>query len=181
MTNSEVTRKLDRLKETFAAGKYWNHTTEENDPSSVTNSPCNHHGTCDFYGHCACNNFDSAIQCHGFAKYMAKRVFNTYPSVTTSYNTESDGVDLGSGWKIYTSDHFSTITLEPGDIIRTNTHTAIVHSVDNGNVTVGEVLGSLNCKIAWGGFNNGSYTTVSEILNIANYVVKAPKNEISDV
>lgn len=181
MTNSEVTRKLDRLKETFAAGKYWNHTTEENDPSSVTDTACTHHDNCDLYGGCKCNSFGSAIQCHGFAKYMAYRVFGSYPAVTTKYSTPSNGVNLGSGWKIYTSGYLSAITLEPGDIIRLGSHTAIVHSVDNGNVTVGEVLGGEDCLIAWGGFNDGSYTTASEILDDAKYVVKAPKTEISDV
>lgn len=47
MTNAEVKAKLDELKLTFAAGKFWNHSPgTENDPASVTDSACTHHDHC---------------------------------------------------------------------------------------------------------------------------------------
>lgn len=189
MTNAEVKAKLDELKLTFAAGKFWNHSpSAENDPASVTNSACTHHDDCNYDGSCGCNSFDGAIQCHGFAKYMAYRVFGHYPSVSGSYSTQYNGRDMGNGWKLYTSNYLSELSLEPGDLIRTSTHTAIVYSVNNGNVTVGEVWGnpsnaSNNCKIAWGRFNgtsSDSHSTESYIKSIAAYIVKAPKDSGGD-
>ncbi len=189
MTNDEVKAKLNELKLTFADGKFWNHSpSDENDPASVTEKACNHHDACYYNGSCGCNSFSGAIQCHGFAKYMAYCTFGHYPDVRGAYTTQYNGEDMGNGWKLYTSNYVSGLSLEPGDLVRTSGHTAIVYSVSNGNVTVGEVWGNpsdpkKNCKIAWGRFNGtsyDSYSTESYIKSIAAYIVKAPKDDGGD-
>lgn len=181
MTNSEVTAKLNTLKATYATGKFWNHDPKSaNSPTSIRTVPCTHHGNCNTAtGSCGCNCFGGGIQCHGFAKYMSSLVFGTFPNVTTS-PAASNGTDVGSGWKLYTDGYCESLTLEPGDFIRKNGHSAIVHTVSGSTVNVGEVWGApsnpaYNCKIAWGFFNSSSANTAQVILQTATYIVKAPK------
>lgn len=186
MTNSEVTKKLDELKLTFPAGKFWNHDpSQQNNPDSVTDAACTHHvanlATCDSSsGSCGCNFFGRGIQCHGFALYLAYKVFGTYPNVGGSPSS-SNGTDIGNGWKLYTGTYCSGLTLEPGDVIRKNGHSAIVWTVDGSTVKVGEVWGNPsnaanNCKIAWGYFNSSSSNTASVLLTNPTFVAKAPKD-----
>lgn len=162
MTNQEVKTNLEELQQTFATGKFWNHTPgTANDPESVTNTACTHHtstlSTCNASdGSCGCNYFGQGIQCHGFALYMAKKVFGTYPDVSTNPGS-SNGSDIGNGWKLYTGSYCSNLTLEPGDVIRKSGHSAIIWSVDGNTVKVGEVWGnpsnaSNSCKIFFGVF-----------------------------
>lgn len=187
MTNQEVKTKLEELQVTFATGKFWNHTPgTPNNPDSVTNTACTHHipgtlSTCDSAtGSCGCNFFGRGIQCHGFALYMAKKVFDTYPDVNSSPSS-ANGRDLGNGWKLYTGTYCSNLTLEPGDVIRKDGHTAIIWSVNGETVKVGEVWGdpgnaANNCKISWGYFNSSSAYTASVLLNNPTFVAKAPKD-----
>ncbi len=188
MTNQEVKNKLEELQATFAAGKFWNHTPgTTNDPESVTNTACSHHvppdlDTCDISsGSCGCNFFARGIQCHGFALYMAKKVFGSYPDVNGSPDP-ANGDDIGNGWKLYTGAHCANLTLEPGDVIRKTGHSAIIWSVDGQTVKVGEVWGNPtyavdNCKIAWGYFNSKSSNTASVLLSNTTFVAKAPKDD----
>lgn len=110
---------------------------------------------------------------------MASLVFGTYPNVTTS-PASANGTDVGGGWGLYTGDKCRLLTLEPGDFIRKDGHSAIVHTVDNATIKVGEVWGNpsnpaYNCKISWGYFNGNSTNSASQILQTASYIVKAPK------
>lgn len=184
MTNAAVTAKLDELKETFAQGKFWNHDpNQSNDPASVTNSPCSHHSTvnCGLHvttGTCGCNSFGGGIQCYGFAFYMAYRVFGHYPDLGVW--TSTNGGSCKNGWRGYGAGYLSGLTLEPGDIIRKDGHSAIVHTVVGDTVQVAEVWGNpqnanYNCMIAWGYFNSNSANTASVILSTAEYIMKAPK------
>jgi uncharacterized repeat protein (TIGR02543 family) len=110
---------------------------------------------------------------------MASLVFGSYPTITGNNETDANG------WRSFTN--FSGISLEPGDIIRKNGHSAIVHTVSTTSVKVAEVWGSPpnaadNCKIAWGNFNGStSLTPASSILNGASYVQKAPKGTSTKV
>lgn len=179
LTNDEVTQRMNNLKSIYPDGKYWNHNpNNSNDPASVTDSPCTHHGiiNCSYYGTCGCNSFGAAIQCHGFAKYMANLTFNSFPNVTTSTTSYTDK----AGWNLYLngSSEYSHITLEPGDLIRCSGHTAIVWKVTNNMVYVAEVWGGVNCDINWDRYNCGcgvNTITVNQIKNHATYIVKAPK------
>lgn len=187
MTNQEVKTNLEELQQTFATGKFWNHTPgTANDPESITNAACTHHtstlSTCNASdGSCGCNYFGQGIQCHGFALYMAKKVFGTYPDVSTNPGS-SNGSDIGNGWKLYTGSYCSNLTLEPGDVIRKSGHSAIIWSVDGNTVKVGEVWGnpsnaSNSCKISWGYFNSSSSNTATVLLNNPTFVAKSPKDD----
>ncbi len=182
MTNNEVKARLDELQVKFAKGKYWNHEpSSSNDPESVTNKQCTHHKIkCDIKtGSCGCNFFGKGIQCHGFALFMAYKVFGTYPNVRINGDDFSD-TDRANGWELYMKGKCNGLTLEPGDIIRCYGHSVIVHYVEGENVYVGEVWGdppsgTNYCMINWGNFNNSAKNTASELLKNATFVVKAPK------
>lgn len=186
MTNNEVKTNLDTLKLTFENNKFWNHSpSEANNPASVTTTPCTHHSSgCSGSGSCGCNSFENCIQCFGFALYMARRVFGSYPVDNSSISL--NGGHCGNGWLKYGKGYTASLTLEPGDIVRTGEsnidgHSAIVWTAENDVFQVGEVWGnptdtSKNCKINWGNYN-GAYAnrSISKIVNEALYIMKAPK------
>ncbi len=183
MTNAEVTVRMTLLKNKYADGKFWSHRHGcDNDPYSVRTVACTHSGV---YG---CNSFGGGSQCHGFALHMAQLIFGSYPKTLNSISGAMNGVN-DNGWKIYTNEYCSGISLEKGDIIRANGHTAIVWKVSSdGAVKVAEVWGNpgnsaQNCRIAWGDFNGGVGGLLTEALIKANatYIVKAPKTTSSYV
>ena len=181
MTNSQVTARLTELKKTFCKDLYWNHDPSQgNDPESVRSVACTHThpGSCNTDGSCGCNSFASSIQCHGFAQYMAYRVFGSHPAVNVEGYGDANGQDMGNGWKLYGGAYCRNLTLEPGDIIRDLSHTAIVWKNENGTISVGEVWGTEGCKINWGSFNSSTISSSNQqtILSAALYVVKAPKS-----
>lgn len=172
MTNCEVKMRLMELQSDFPSGKYWNHSSLENQNlDSYTNTPCGENGY-------ICNTFSGGSQCFAFANYMAYRVFGSYPTIS-AMPPEYNGTEI-NGWKIYTSGHCNDLTIESGDIIRTgnaNTgHSAIVCDVDGNSLTVAEVWGSYGCKIAWGNYNGNSSNTVSHLKQTATFIAKAPKD-----
>ena len=186
LTNEEVQKRLDDLKNTYSSGKFWNHDPNEpNNPASVTNTPCTHdhdsyNGDCNVEtGSCGCNYFGGGIQCYGFAMYMAFLTFGSYPDRKNAEN-KADPTDFGNGWKKYSADAMTQIEFEPGDIIRSGKHSAIVYSFDktNEHLIVGECWGNpqnlaARCRIAWGAFNYE--WTLSTVLENMEYVFKAPK------
>lgn len=199
MTDIEVTQKLNVLKNTFANGRYWNHDPNDlasaedinngiNHPDSVRDIPCTHHpagSNCNtgLKGQCGCNCFKSSIQCAGFAFYMAFRVFGTYPMLPTR-NADYNGVTDDNGWIYYTYGNAVGVKLAPGDIIRRDGHSAIVHTVDRNSATgsatvsLAEVWGGVGCKINWGGFNNSitDEATLTAAGDNFEYIIKAPKS-----
>ena len=201
MTDIEVTQKLNLLKNTFAHGKFWNHDPNDlasaedintgiNHPDSVRDIPCTHHpdDNCNYYlkGACGCNCFKSSIQCAGFALYMAYRVFNSYPQ-DYYYGADYNGYTDANGWIYYTQNHAVGIHLSPGDIIRKNGHSAIVHTVTTDSttgkniVTFAEVWGnpqnvSKRCMISWGGYNGSITNEETLISTTSEYIIKAPKS-----
>lgn len=181
MTDLEVTNKLTELKSYFANGKYWVHNKQyENDVMSVKDVEEKHdYSSCPITGKCGCNFFGDAIQCHGFAKYLANLVFGSYPDVH-NFETASNGRDVTNGWKVYTNGYFSNIRLAPGDILRsTSGHSIIVWAVNGETVRVAEALGSWGSKIHWGYYTVSKDTylkTQTELKANARYIVKAPKS-----
>ena len=189
MTDFDVSQRLSELRSIFSDGKYWNHDPSvENDPTSVRDIACSHHpanGYCDVndYGKCGCNCFNDSIQCAGFAYYMAYRVFGTYPrSGADKYNY--NGYTDSNGWVYYSKENAAGISLAPGDIIRKNGHSAIVHTVTRNSetgsatVNVAEVWGGINCKINWGSFNGGvtNESSLTAAGSGLQYIIKAPKS-----
>lgn len=152
-------------------GKYWNAGLNDStlyaDNWGVTESSS---GTGNEYG--------NAWQCYGFSLFMAKVLFGkiiNYGNVCAALNGQS----LEDGWMLY-QNNYSSISLEPGDIIRkgddSTGHSAVVWKVENGLLYFVECLGNMNNQLHWGGFNNSDVGTSEEyIKSIAVYIIKAPK------
>lgn len=113
----------------------------------------------------------SLYECAGFASFVGWKLTGSKPK-TSDINSTSG---LGSGWKSYTSSQIaSSGGVQPGDIIRTSTHSAVVYSVNsNGSFTVAEVWGGTKNEISIGhGFNaNGSSTNLNSISGI-KYILR---------
>lgn len=193
MTDFDASQRLSELRSIFSDGRYWNHDPSvENDPASVRDIACSHHPVNSYcnvndFGACGCNCFDGKIQCAGFAYYMAYRVFGTYPTASTKY-ANYNGYTDNNGWIYYTNENAAGISLAPGDIIRKNGHSAIVHTVTRNSetgsatVNVAEVWGGINCEINWGSFNDGVINGVTNESSLTaagsglEYIIKAPKS-----
>lgn len=114
---------------------------------------------------------------------MAFRVFGTYPMLPTR-NADYNGVTDDNGWIYYTYGNAVGVKLAPGDIIRRDGHSAIVHTVDRNSATgsatvsLAEVWGGVGCKINWGGFNNSitDEATLTAAGDNFEYIIKAPKS-----
>lgn len=195
--NRKITERMDDLKLSFGNGKFWSRNYNiPNDPSKVSDTEPTHvvevnakgeeykpHYTSD--GSCGCNCFNSAIQCHGFALYMAYRIFGTRLYISDDYAGETNKViENSGGWVVHTRGNLDGISLEPGDIIRSQDptygwHTGIVWKLDGNVVYFAEVWGSQSSKIAWGGWNgrdvSDTETKVDALKSRALYIVKSPK------
>ncbi len=138
--NTRITERMDELKLTFCHGHYWSH--EYGTPNDYTNvsTEVNSHSIAkdnngniihNVYGSCGCNSYNGAIQCHGFAMYMAYRVFGSYPNI---HGLDDANKELNDGWFAYAKESYVdsgnspyyNIDIEPGDIIITSSHTAIL-------------------------------------------------------
>lgn len=67
---------------------------------------------------------------------------------SATINTSSDGANL-SGWVLRKS-NLTSLTLEPGDVVRGSGHSAVIWSNTGAVVQVAECWGSAGCKIAFG-------------------------------
>lgn len=122
---------LQELQQKFPAGKYWNHVGSNiNNPDGYTNTPCNHHGNCDYYGSCGCNSAGNSIQCFGFANKCA---YDVYGSYYTSWNKTS------------------LSNVKAGDVIRykNNGHSIFVTAVNGNIITYGDCNSDGHCIIRW--------------------------------
>lgn len=142
-----IVGRLGELRAKFPDGKYWNHLansyhnndgpyntcTNENcmNPDSYTDTPCTTHNGFAGVGCYDCNNFDSGIQCFGFANKIFYDVFGVYASQMQ---------------KRYDFDNISI-----GDWIRVNndSHSAVVIDRSGSNLTVVEANYGTNCMIQW--------------------------------
>lgn len=126
---------------------------------------------------------DSCYMCTSCINPSKKKisilVIRWYPDRKNAEN-KADPTDFGNGWKKYSADAMTQIEFEPGDIIRSGKHSAIVYSFDktNEHLIVGECWGNpqnlaARCRIAWGAFNYE--WTLSTVLENMEYVFKAPK------
>ena len=130
--NAASNMTLRQLQAKFPAGKYWNHAgTSTNNPDGYTDTPCYHHGSCDYYGKCGCNSAGNAIQCFGFANKLAYDAFGSY----------------------YTSWSKTTLSnLKAGDVIRykNDGHSIFVTGFDGNTITFGDCNSDGHCIIRWG-------------------------------
>lgn len=140
-TDSSLPRMtLQRLKEKFPAGSYWNHPDgTNNNPDGVTDTPCEHHGSCgyNYDGSCGCNSFDRAIQCMGFSRKLAYDVFGTYASRWT---------------RVYADDFSGNI--KAGDIARltmssSSGHSVFITAVTGDTITYADANYDQGCGIRW--------------------------------
>ena len=183
MTNEEVVEKLTYYKGLYDS-KYWNAGCVHNDFPSYANSygPVNNVLNKDYWGVTTNNirndnSYNGATQCYGFSLFLARVLFGKKLHYWMVENAK-DKSSLGDGWYIYnTRSSINEKKLEPGDIVRTSTHSAVVWSNNDGRVKVAECWGSYNSKLYWGDFNGGSGNNYREdsIKNIAKYIIKAPK------
>lgn len=166
---SDVTRKLDSLKNnTYKQGWFW---CGGNIDTSYSYSLCGNKN-------CSCNSFNAAIQCQGFALYLAYRVIGSYPALRTSSYVHGA---QSNGWRCYTASGMGrqalcAMGLQPGDIVRaaydsgySNGHTAVVWKVEGSKVYFAECWGNVYCKLNWGGFNYSAYS-MDAILSEYSYV-----------
>ena len=125
--------------------------------SEVTNAITNLKNTRYPEGYCWYNEYstDAAAtkvfngsQCVGFARNVGNIVFGSFPnSRVSNYST---GQTL-NGWTAIRGNDVTYV--EPGDIIRTDGHAAIVWYVDGNNIYVAEAWGSSGNTIHYGFFN----------------------------
>lgn len=146
---------LQQLQARFPNGKYWNHYVENQSQTgdaiygkddsfadSVTDFPCHTHAKDAKVqnGWYDCNNFDSGLQCCGFARRLAYLVYGN-----------SDWVWDRAGYSTNLNN------LKPGDVIRysdahTSRHYVMVTDVNGNCIKVGEANYGYNdhCRIRWG-------------------------------
>ena len=182
MTNEEVKNVFDGFYNTYGSlTKYWNKNYSEEQLSSsdwgLTDQKC-------AAGNCTSNTFGNAIQCYGFSLFLAYLVFGTRLSVG-EINSTNDGCVVKDRWVIHRS-NLTSLTLEPGDIVRTGVsdsygHSAIIRQVNsNGTFKVAECWGgdTYGCKLAWNNYNGDAttYPNASALLGAARWVLKAPKD-----
>ncbi|MBQ8688176.1 MAG: hypothetical protein IJ512_06460 [Ruminococcus sp.] len=175
LTSSEITQKMTALQSKYPAGKYWNHVSgEDYDGFSVSSTPCGTNGY-------TCNKLYSGSQCFAFARQMALEVFGSYPAYGVSW--AEDLGTVSNGWTAITDP--SKVTLEPGDIIRSdyNSHSAMIWKIEGEKVYVAQCFGGVGCKINWGTFwGDHNLKTVSELLGPGfNGVWKHPDSTIADI
>ncbi len=129
--NATSNMTLRQLQAKFPAGYYWNHIgSSSNNPDGYTSTPCNHHGSCDYYGACGCNSAGNSIQCFGFANKLA---YDAYGSYYTSWSRTSLN------------------NLKAGDVIRykNDRHSIFVTGVDVDTIIYGDCNSDGHCKIRW--------------------------------
>lgn len=176
MTNAEIQNLLTGYKSLYD-GKYWNAGIDDSTLSASNwGTTSSSSGTGNSYGY--------AYQCYGFSLFMALVLFNkriVYGDVYAAPN----GTSLGNGWVLYRgASNYTSITLEPGDIIRGDNdgHSAVVWKIESGVVYVVECWGSVYNKLSWG-YWNGSSTgkTIAQMKALADYILKAPKTSAGNI
>lgn len=178
-TNRQVTYIIGSYQSDYD-GKFWNEGLRNEALSAnnwgVTDTPCpddDENCTSNVFG--AATGVNNPSQCYGFSLFMAYVIFGDYIEFNEIYNA-THGDIISNNW-IYCDENLSSVELEPGDIIRTATHSAMVWKIENSKVKVIECWGSVGCKIHFGNFNgDDSAATLSTLLNNAVYILKAPKN-----
>ena len=180
MKNNEVKNFIGSYKSLYDR-RFWNKGLIESQLSEsewgVTDTKCSN-------GVCTSNVFGGARQCYGYSLFIAYLISGEKLS-SAEIESAGDGKVISNGWTVC-KNNLSSLTLEPGDIIRTGTsnidgHSAVVWEVfNNGTFTVTECWGGerYGCELYWGHFNgdsNASQNYVSQILQDARYIIKAPK------
>lgn len=157
LSASEITEKMNQLKNSYPSDKYWNHKAGDSyDGYYVTNTRCGVNGY-------TCNELYGGKQCYAFARHIAYLLFGSYPQNVSMF---SDGYVDSNGWTCVRDP--SKVTLEPGDYVRGDGHSGIVWYVSGENVYVAQCFGGKKsgCKLNWGTFWGESESkTLSEILS----------------
>lgn len=157
LSASEITEKMNQLKNSYPSDKYWNHKAGDSyDGYYVTNTRCGVNGY-------TCNELYGGKQCYAFARHIAYLLFGSYPQNVSMF---SDGYVDSNGWTCVRDP--SKVTLEPGDYVRGDGHSGIVWYVSGENVYVAQCFGGekSGCKLNWGTFWGDSESkTLSEILS----------------
>ena len=102
---------------------------------------CTHHNSgCNYYGTCGCNSYNSAIQCMGYAMYVANKFYqsNVRNWISVQPTSNNQAVNILS-------------LVKPGDYIRYNTHSILVTGIssDLGTLYFTDVNSDNKCIIKW--------------------------------
>lgn len=108
-------------------------------------------------------------ECAGFTNFIGWKLTGVVPK--TGNVDSSSGV--GAGWKAYTTAQITSMGgLQPGDIIRNSTHSAVVYSVkSDGSFTAAQCYGSSSNKIRIGNAFNDQYSKLSSIPSV-KYILR---------
>ena len=151
--NESVKTQLIKLYNKFPHGKYWNHVgSSTNNPDGVTSTPCPNHYSCSWKRQCYCNNFDSAIQCMGYAYKIAYEIVGVSPrEYTKSYKLDAS-------------------KLRVGDVIRykRNTHSITVTGVKGNRISFTDANWTGKCQIRWAEMNLSEIKGFSYVLHYKN-------------
>lgn len=172
-----IEMRLEKLKEEFPEGMYWNHQVksesdkienilgnyDERYADSVTSQPCTDHDYSVGRGSYDCNYFDGGYQCHGFAARLFYKIFGVRQSTLPIIENK-------------------VLNIQPGDLVRlkNNTHSGIVLSVSGLKFTIVECNitqagGTPSCEIQWG--RTCSVTDITFYVHAPNYEkIKADTN-----
>lgn len=126
-TNEE---KLEALRTLFPEGAYWNHRSGTNSypMENITDTCCEDHQH--YSGAVRCNVFDGGAQCAGFA-YLCYFKYHGQKRSSQAYSKHITG----------------HVGIRPGDVIRTNGHTAFVWKVNGSELSIFEANYNGRCKI----------------------------------
>ena len=109
---------------------------------------------------CTSNYFGGGSQCWGFAHYI-------------EYILYKDLLDCHSGPNYVTYNGNNIPSLQPGDYIRCNGHSAVVWKIENNKIYVVECLGGTGsgCLIQWDHFNQNSIDEAKTPDGLRNYII----------
>lgn len=142
--------RLVALSEKFPNGKYWNHIgSSSNNPDGYTSTACTGHSR----GSHACNEFNDAVQCMGYAYKLANEIVGTD----------------ARNWEKRRSLDISSLCV--GDIIRylNDGHSIVVVGVRGNTIAYTGANWGKNCLIKWG-------TLTASKLKGFSYVLHDKKN-----
>ena len=137
-----VKTSLATVQSQLPTNKFWNHSpSSANNAASVTTAGCTHHNSgCNYYGTCGCNSYNSAIQCMGYAMYVANKFYqsNVRNWISVQPTSNNPAVNILS-------------LVKPGDYIRYNTHSILVTGIssDLGTIYFTDANSDNKCIIKW--------------------------------
>lgn len=152
-----VVKRLQRMKEKYPDGHYWNHYVSEPSEAGdvLSNSgderfaeSTSSERSCDFHGQASakyyvgkrdCNYFDGGMQCVGFARRVFYEVFDGHRCSGLTPRKDKENIQPGD---------YVRFAFHENDVYG---HSVIVTEVNGTKIKVVECNSGGNCRISWGG------------------------------